>query len=621
MSSSGGRFSLFEEDDNREAGIIHLRILATSDVYDFGNWARFYAAVKELSLEKEDGYYNLLLLPGDFLAPSVISCVDQGHSMVDCLNEIGFQYCIFGNHESDVTISALGDRIRESKFTWINSNMFNLPDNIPTLPEYVKLNFASHTQSRSIALIGLLTDDKYLYRKGAFGGAKIKPVVETALRLHERLKDEVDCVIPLTHQSMAHDRHLALVSGGKFPVIIGGHDHSPFTETVAGVPIIKAGIDAINVAITDIVWPSPDSCSPDVSIQIVPVKRFEPDLKISKIVHDHQSRVLGSLDAAHIVSIRENVILSSKNLRVEQRTMGRMMASLLRDSLLGDCCILPSGTIRRGHIYDATHTSFTYRDLVSELPFEDEVVVVDFPGHVIEAAIKFSHGPLRKGMGGYMQVDSGIELDEDSNIVMINGQNFEPNRLYRLVTHLLELEGLDENIPLINHFNLPVSEGGFGAKEPQEGDPRRCPLKLALHTVIARRRFTDIWSESWKRGPIEFLSKESFCGHDINRGAPEWFIDQLFNQVDWDNDGKIDFVDAAISFIFCWLSGPISGVEEDHTYRIDATGMTSSEELRAHLETVIPKGVASDILADMIGGSAFVTRSDITSWLDKLKLK
>jgi len=630
MASLDREFSLFDEDETTAMGSIHLRILSTSDVYDFGNWANFYTAVQDLKLPEEEGNYNILVIPGDFLAPSVISCIDGGAMMVECLNAVGFQYCIFGNHESDVSTTALAQRIRDSNFTWINSNMTNMPDLMPKLPEYVKLDFKSETQTRSIALIGLLTDDKYLYRQGAFGGAKIKPVADTALRLHEKLKNEVDCVIPLTHQSMAHDRHLALVGAGKFPVILGAHDHSPFTETVAGIPIIKAGMDAINLAITDIVWPSFNTPgeSPDVSIQLVPVKRFERNPEIAKMVTENQARVLGSLDAAHIMDIRPGVELVSRNIRVDQRTVGRLITSLLRDSLLGDCCILPSGTIRRGFIYPADHLSFNYRDLVSELPFDDDAVVVDYPGEVIEATIKFSHGPLRKGMGGFLQVDSGIELDEESNIVMINGENFDKNRKYRMVVNILALEGIDENIPMIQYFNLPVSQGGYNGEGPREGDPRRVPLKLSLQAVIARRRLVEIWNSHVHRpdgvlageeARYTPMSKEEFCKEEINRNAPDWFMDQFFSLADWDNDGVIGHLDVAIANIFCWLSGPISGVEVDPYYRIDSSGMTTTDELCAHLETVIPKQTAEKFMKDIVDNSAFVTRNDVFNWLDNLK--
>ena len=633
MSFASRKFSLFDDDDEDALkGPIHLRIISTSDVYNFENWPRVHTALAELKLPPGGGNYNLVLLPGDFLAPSVISCVDGGESMIDCMNHVGFDYVTFGNHETDVKISALNDRIRESKFTWINSNMTGLPDYFPALPEYIKLNLESSTQKRSIALLGLLTDDKYLYRAGAFGGAKIHPVVATAVRLHEQLSPEVDCVIPLTHQSMAHDRHMALISSGRFPVIIGAHDHSPFTETVAGVPIIKTGMDAINVAITDIVWSNPETpkASPDVSISLVPVKRFEPNQAITDLVKEHQTRVLGSLDAAHIVDLHAGVELTSKTIRVAQRTMGTLLTTVLRDSLLGDCCILPSGTIRRGYDYPSDHLAFTYRDLVSELPFDDDVVVVEYPGEVIEAAIKFSHGPLRKGMGGYLQVDVSTVLDEESSILMINGVKFDPKKKYRLITNILALEGIDENIPMIRYFNLPPSEGGYSGAGPREGSPRRFPLKNALMMVIARRRLVKIWHlkisqvRAIQDGtrfnfPLQ-LSREEFFSHELNRDAPRWFMDQFFSLIDYDSDGTIGYRDLAIAFIFSWLSGQPSGIEVDDTYRIDPSGMTTADELAGHLKTVLPEETVFELMAAIVGDrSAFVSRGDMLEWLDRMK--
>ena len=631
MSTEAREFSLFDDDDDSMNGAIHLRILSTSDVYEFGNWPRVFTALADLKLPPGDGNYNLVLIPGDFLAPSVISCVDQGASMVDCMNNVGFEYCIFGNHETDVKIHALADRIRESNFTWINSNITGLPSFIPELPEYVKLDFESSTQKRSIALLGLLTDDKYLYRADAFGGAKIHPVAATALALHERLAPMVDVVIPLTHQSMAHDRHLALISAGRFPVIIGAHDHSPFTETVGGVPIIKAGMDAINLAVTDIVWSCPDTPKefPDVSISLVPMKRFEPNPRIEALVKGHQSRVLGTLDAAHVLEILPNVDLTSKNIRVAQRNMGTMITCLLRDSLLGDCCILPSGTVRRGHDYPSDHRSFTYRDLVSELPFEDDVVVLDYPGEVIEAAIKFSRGPLRKGMGGFLQVDMGIVLDEEENIQMINGERFEKNKLYRMVTNILALEGIDDNVPMIKLFNDTRANGGYEGMGPREGDPRRCPLKLALQTVIARRRLVKVWTHrleqirSAQDGlKFEFpkgLSKRDFVAHPVNADSPDWFVDQFFIAVDYDADGHIGWIDIAIAFLFTWFAGCVSGVEEDDTYRIDPTGRTTADELQGHLTTVLPPDIVREVMEGVGGKSAMISRADVLSWLDTMK--
>lgn len=621
MATTPRKFNIFEDDEDTLDGAIHLRIISTSDVYDFGNWPRCYTAFQELKLAEQEGNYTVILIPGDFLAPSVISCVDQGASMIDCMNNLGFQYCSIGNHESDVKIHALADRIKESKFTWINSNMVGLPDCIPHMPDHVKLHFESSTQTRSIALLGLLTDEKYLYRSDAFGGAKIMPVAQCALRLHESLKGEVDCVIPLTHQSMSHDRHLALVSKGRFPVIIGGHDHSPFTETVAGVPIIKAGMDSINVAVTDIVWPNASTVkdAPDVSISLVPVKRFDPNQAMVTRVKNHQTRVLGSLATAHIVAIRPSVALTSKNIRVAQRTVGTMLTSFLRDALLGDCCILPSGSIRCGLDYEPErNASFTYKDLVSEMPFDDDIVVVDYPGEVIEEAILFSRGPMRKGMGGFVQVDSGMELDENDRIVLINGEHFDLKKKYRLVTNILALEGIDDNVPMIKYFLGSKSDGGFEGRGPREGDPRRCPLKVAIQTVVARRRIVQMLADKVDHSARE-ITKDEYA--HANAGAPDWFIDQLFNLVDVDCDGTIGPRDLAVACLFCWFAGPISGIEEDSSYRIDPSGRTTRDELQGHLETVFPKKEATELVNQIMHeDAAFVTRADILLWMDTFKL-
>ena len=419
---------------------------------------------------------------------------------------------------------------------------------------------------------------------------------------------------------MAHDRNLALIAGGRFPVIIGAHDHSPFTETVSGVPIIKAGMDAINLAVTDIVWgcPSAPGAAPDVSISLVATKRFAPNETLEKIVKGHQTRVLSSLDAACLVPLIKGCGLTSKNIRVAQRSAGTMVTSLLRDSLLGDCCILGSGSIRRGFDYPEDHEIFSYRDLVSELPFEDDVVVVEYPGSVIEEGVKFSRGPLRKGMGGFLQVDSGMELDAEENIISINGEKFDSKKQYRLVTNILALEGIDDNVPLIKHFKAACA--GVG---PREGDPKRQPLKAALQTVIARRRLVSLWeSARLNNSAVTSISREKFANEFFPSSAsPAWFTDQLFNLVDWDNDGSLGFLDLAIAHLFCWLSGRPSGVELDESYRINPRGSASREEITSHLEHVFPREVVTSVMTRLIPEDAsLVTRADALEWLRILKL-
>lgn len=90
-----------------------------------------------------------------------------------------------------------------------------------------------------VALLGLLTEDPSLYRPDAFHEATILPLAPEARRLRIEMLEtqKADLVLPLTHQSVARDRELA--AEGLFPLILGGHDHDPYIETINNSTFVK----------------------------------------------------------------------------------------------------------------------------------------------------------------------------------------------------------------------------------------------------------------------------------------------------------------------------------------------------------------------------------------------
>jgi 5'-nucleotidase len=147
----------------------------------------------------------LVILSGDFLAPSLLSSLDKGVAMVvDILNKCGVTHVCFGNHECDVPMQALQKRILSSNFTWINSNMQELnaalegidtPDHEVVLVSSNKKNTTTTSTSTSngtrattpttkrVGLLGLLTNEKRLYRPGSYGNARIEDIIPTTQRL------------------------------------------------------------------------------------------------------------------------------------------------------------------------------------------------------------------------------------------------------------------------------------------------------------------------------------------------------------------------------------------------------------------------------------------------------
>lgn len=403
-----------------------LRLIIVSDVYLLDN----LPALKTLVAAESKGFppENVVTaLPGDFLAPSLLSSMDAGYSMVKVLNNVPINVVCFGNHDgNDIPQSKLVHRIGEFKGTWLNSNM---PDFEPTLPEReirVLTGENGTRGARKVAFLGFCIGGgkfRAMYRDEAFGGAhkNIIPVVEAARGAVEacRIEDpEIDEVIPLTHQDLAED--VVLAEMGLFPVILGGHDHHQTSEIHGSTPchIVKPGMDATHAAIIDIVWHSAEPLAkPSVTVAFKAVTDFPPDPDLSDMV-DKAYRPIRELESATLYVLPKGEVLSSVNARYQDCSMAVMLATAVRDCLRCEAVVINSGTVRGNREY---HDGISYGDLKRECPFQSAMVVVLMPFTVLREAIRRSRRPwwdLEEGKApkecaSALQVDAGMKMGED----------------------------------------------------------------------------------------------------------------------------------------------------------------------------------------------------------------
>ncbi len=273
---------------------VSFRIVAINDVYDIDNFPHFSSAKK---IETVGPTLTIATIAGDFLSPSLLSSLDHGQGKVECMNLCGVDFVCFGNHEDDVPLCQLHNRIRQSHFTWINSNMQSLPlpPDIQSLPEYVILEAKNDIQTRRIALLGFNTNDSSLYLPTRFGSCEIEDINTAAASMFARVNELeiVDAIVPLTHQNIPLDRLLAQKNIG-FPVIIGGHDHEPYCEVVNGCHVVKSGMDGENILVIDISWASPTQIQPTVSVVLKKATHYPRDPVVEEAVQrlTHISREL-----------------------------------------------------------------------------------------------------------------------------------------------------------------------------------------------------------------------------------------------------------------------------------------------------------------------------------------
>ena len=92
----------------------------------WGGLARVATLLERLKAEQPNTYS---FLAGDFYSPSAIGTARvegerlAGKQMVAVLNAMGLDYVTFGNHEFDVKREQFYQRLRESEFTYISSNV------------------------------------------------------------------------------------------------------------------------------------------------------------------------------------------------------------------------------------------------------------------------------------------------------------------------------------------------------------------------------------------------------------------------------------------------------------------------------------------------------------------
>src|SRR6266542_5754142 len=200
---------------SKDDGKINVTFVQINDVYEIaplsggkeGGMARV-ATLKKKYQQKNPNTF--LVIAGDFVSPSVYNSLQyegkaiRGKQMIEAMNAAGMDFACFGNHEFDIKENEIQDRINESNFQWISSNAFHKTSSgiIPftyrntTIPKTFVLNVkdADGTTAKIGFLAVVLPFNKADY-------VSYTLALDAAKEMYNKLKDSVDAVVAITHQS------------------------------------------------------------------------------------------------------------------------------------------------------------------------------------------------------------------------------------------------------------------------------------------------------------------------------------------------------------------------------------------------------------------------------------
>ena len=423
-----------------------LTILQINDVYStvpidgVGGLARVATIKRQLTAA---GHRAVMLLAGDFLSPSVASSFFKGEQMVETLNAAGLDIATLGNHEFDFGDDLLIERMQQSKFRYVISNVVDTKTRRPIggASPYIVETYGP----LKVGYIGLVLTTSEISRD-KLTHTRITDPFAAAARYVPLLKQRgATVIVAITHLAFADDRRLAQ----RFPqidLIVGGHEHFPITATENRTLISKAGSDARWVARIDVERPPGGPVGR--FYDLMPVTNAIPDEPATAAVADGYEQRLGTQLDIVVGATRVPLDAVNQHVRASETNLGDLFADAMRADAGADVGLMNAGSIRGDRLYPAG--PLTARALLAMHPFGNVICKIDVSGRILLQALNSGVAKLPDVAGQFPQV-SGLTMVVDRNApagsrvrdVQVNGQPLDPAKTYTVALPDFVLKGGD----------------------------------------------------------------------------------------------------------------------------------------------------------------------------------
>lgn len=436
---------------------VTLTILHFNDAYDLspvdkelGGWDRLATLVAQYRQQDPEA---VLVFPGDLISPSTMSSLFHGSHMIQGMNLLKADIATFGNHEFDFGPDVLAQRVGESKFTWVITNLVRRDGSLFPGTQALALR---EIHGVKVGFFGLLTPDTRITSNPGPDVVFADPLASarSAVALLKAYGAEV--VVGLTHLPIAEDKQI-LAEVPEIDLILGGHDHDPMSEEVGGRLVAKAGSDARYLGVATITVEKPESAAEGApAVKVVAIADKLVPVSIADVQPDPGMQALAQSFEKQMDQAMGNVIaqstveLDARNAMVRQQEapLGNLIADAIRQSVAADVAITNGGGIRTNAVLPAG--PITRRNVLAWLPFGNRVVKVELTGDAIRQALENGVSQRETGAGRFPQV-SGLQFAFDPSKpagqrvlwVKVNGAPLDPAKTYTVATNDFMLGGGD----------------------------------------------------------------------------------------------------------------------------------------------------------------------------------
>jgi 5'-nucleotidase len=461
--------NIFRKSGSDNDQKIEINFIQVNDVYEIaplsggkeGGMARVATLKKKY---KQKNPNSFLVIAGDFVSPSVYNSLQyqgksiRGKQMIESMNAAGMDFAIFGNHEFDIKETELEERINESNFQWISSNAFHKTKQgvVPftyrntVIPDTYTLTITDADGTKAkIGFIGLclpFNKADYVSYTDALSAAKEK---------YMRLKDSVDAVIAITHQSMQDDEILAKEIPG-LTAILGGHEHDQRFEKVGNIYITKALANAKSAYVVTLrinQKKRKNKVIPKLEILNESVALDSTTNAVVQKWQDIAEKNYSSLgfDARKVlISSGEPLDGRETQVRNHPTNLTRMIMKAMADAIpTANIVLMNAGSVR---VDDVLQMPVTEYDIIRTLPFGGGIREVDMKGSLLIRTLE--QGKKNIDIGGYLLHNEN--LSDATGKWSLNDVPLDPAKIYHVALTEFLFTGKEANLDYLNPANPDI---------------------------------------------------------------------------------------------------------------------------------------------------------------------
>lgn len=399
----------------------------------------------------EENPNTLLLDAGDTFHGTTFATLQKGRSIVEVMNEVGYDAMAAGNHDFNYGYERLVELNHMAHFPILSANV-HYENGTRLLEPYV----IKETAGIKIGLFGLTTPETtYKTHPNNVQGLIFTDPAEEAKKIVAELRDQVDVIIAVTHlgiDASSTDTSIKIareVEG--IDVIVDGHSHSTLVEGLQGehdTLIVSAGEYTQNLGVVELLFDEEKKLISKRARLITheEAEHIPPDVSVLQVieqVEQEQEAVLSEVIGASSVRLEGE----REFVRTGETNLGNLIVDAMLDITGAEVAMMNGGGIRAS----IEAGEITKGDVITVLPFGNYIVIKEVKGADLKAALENGASAYPDPKGAFPHVGGmSYKIDPERPPgnrvydIFAAGEPLDLNRTYSLATNDFMAAGGDE---------------------------------------------------------------------------------------------------------------------------------------------------------------------------------